>query len=53
MTQETIKAADLSRKPYAAPEIRVYQVKVTNIFTTSPTSVPNEEYGTESTSSWF
>jgi len=54
MTQETIQAADFEKKPYAAPEIRAYQVKVTNIIATSPSSASaNEEYGIGETTPWF
>jgi len=47
-----MKALDFKKKPYATPEIKVYQVKSANIIATS-TRASNEEYETGSIQGWY
>jgi len=48
-----MKALDFKKKPYATPEMKVYQVKSANIIATSTRANSNEEYETGSVDGWY
>lgn len=46
-------ASNCNKKPYATPEIQVYQMKPASIIATSTRATQNEQYETGVTSDWY